>query len=58
MAPPLRSHGPLLRGALLLATGARAVLLRLAPYYRGPHARAIDAEAAALTDRIAQGAGS
>ena len=39
--------------ALLLATGTPATLLRLDPYYRGPHAAAIDAEAAALTARIA-----
>ncbi len=44
--------------ALLLATGARPVLLGLDPYYRGPHANAIEAEAAALADRIAQGAGA
>ncbi len=42
--------------ALLLATGAPAVLLRLAPYYRGPHASAIDAESSALTTRIAAAA--
>jgi type IV secretory pathway TraG/TraD family ATPase VirD4 len=39
--------------ALLLATGTPAVLLRLHPYYAGPHATAIDTEAAALTARIA-----
>lgn len=39
--------------ALLLASGAPVVLLRLSPYYRDPAlAPAIDAEAAALTDRI------
>jgi type IV secretory pathway TraG/TraD family ATPase VirD4 len=42
--------------ALLLATGAPAVLLRLAPYYRGSHASAIDAESSALTTRIAAAA--
>ena len=39
--------------ALLLATGTPATLLRLHPHYRGPHAHAIDAEATALTTRIA-----
>ena len=39
--------------ALLLATGTPATLLRLHPYYAGPHAAAIDTEAAALTARIA-----
>ena len=43
--------------ALLLATGTPATLLRLHPYYRGPHTHAIDAEAAALTTRIAADAG-
>ena len=43
--------------ALLLATGTPATLLRLHPYYRGPHAHAIDTEAAALTTRIAADAG-
>ena len=32
-------------------------LLRLHPYYRGPHTHAIDTEAAALTTRIAADAG-
>jgi type IV secretory pathway TraG/TraD family ATPase VirD4 len=40
--------------ALLLATGTPATLLRLSPHYRGPHAAAVDAEAAALTARIAE----
>ena len=43
--------------ALLLATGTPATLLRLNPHYRGPHAGAIAAEAAALTARIAQATG-
>jgi TraM recognition site of TraD and TraG len=42
--------------ALLLATGTPATLLRLHPHYRGPHAAAIAAEAAALIDRIAEAA--
>ena len=42
--------------ALLLATGNRPVLLRLAPYFTGPDADPVAAEAAALTARIAQAA--
>jgi hypothetical protein len=40
--------------ALLMATGAPVALLRLQPYYDGTSAAEIAAEAAALTDRIAQ----
>jgi type IV secretory pathway TraG/TraD family ATPase VirD4 len=41
--------------ALLLATGSKPVLLRLNPYYEGPDAQAVTAEAARLTARIAAG---
>ena len=40
--------------ALLFATGSPVVLLRLDPSYRGKHAAQLDAEAKALTTRIAQ----
>jgi len=38
--------------ALLLATGIPVTMIRLLPWYEGPHAKQISAETAAATDRI------